>query len=63
MVKVGKEGLPGDLIVMPFEDYDLNLGMDWLSEHYARVDCKNKLVQFVRLGKMLWNLKEIRLRS
>jgi hypothetical protein len=28
VVRVGKEELTGDLIVMPFEDYDLILGMD-----------------------------------
>jgi hypothetical protein len=40
-----------DLIVMPIEDYDLILGMDWLSKHGARVDCKSKVVQFIRLGR------------
>jgi predicted aspartyl protease len=28
VVRVGKEELPGDLIVMPFKDYNLILGMD-----------------------------------
>jgi hypothetical protein len=47
-VKVGRENLKIDLIVMPFEDYDRILGMDWLPKHSARVDCKNKVVQFIR---------------
>jgi hypothetical protein len=51
VINVGKEELLGDLIVMPFENYDLILGMDWLSEHFARVNCKKKLVQFVKFGK------------
>jgi hypothetical protein len=43
---------------MSFEDYDLILGMDWLSEHHTRVDCKEKLVQFVRPGKDVLEFKE-----
>jgi hypothetical protein len=44
VIKDGNEELLGDLIVVPFKDYDLIFGMDWLSEHHARVDCKEKLV-------------------
>jgi hypothetical protein len=56
-IKIGKEDLPGDLIMMHFEDYDLILGMDWLSEYHTRVDCKNKLVQFVRPEKDILECK------
>ena len=28
-----------DLIALPFREYDLILGMDWLSNHQAIVDC------------------------
>ena len=28
-----------DLISLPFREYDLILGMDWLSKHQAIVDC------------------------
>jgi hypothetical protein len=37
--------------MMPIEDYDLILGVDWMSKHGARGDCKNKTVQFVRSGR------------
>jgi hypothetical protein len=50
-IKVGKEVLRGDLIEMETDVYDVILGMDWLSRHGARVDCKDKRVQFVRLGR------------
>jgi hypothetical protein len=40
--------MEADLIVMPIEDYDLILGIDWLSKYDARVDCRNKAIQFVR---------------
>ena len=33
-----------DLIALPFRDYDLILGMDWLSKHQAIVDCDKKSV-------------------
>ncbi|KAI5649734.1 hypothetical protein M9H77_35739 [Catharanthus roseus] len=40
--------LSGDLITLPLEGYDVILGMDWLSKHYAQVDCRRKLVKFSR---------------
>ena len=33
-----------DLIALPFCEYDLILGMDWLSKHQAIVDCDKKFV-------------------
>jgi hypothetical protein len=39
------------LIVIAIGDYDLILGIDWLSRHRARVDCRDKRVQFVRPGR------------
>ena len=33
-----------DLIALPFHDFDLILGMDWLSKHRAIVDCDKKTV-------------------
>jgi hypothetical protein len=50
-IQVGREVLLGDLIEMEIDDYDMILGMDWLSRHGARVDCKDKRVQFVRPGR------------
>ena len=31
-----------DLIVLSFHEFDLILGMDWLSKHRAKVDCDKK---------------------
>ena len=28
-----------DLITLPFRDFDLNMGIDWLSKHRAMIDC------------------------
>ncbi|GAV62751.1 RVP_2 domain-containing protein [Cephalotus follicularis] len=39
--------LYADLIVLPSRDFDVILGMDWLSAHWACVDFYNKTVDFV----------------
>ena len=33
-----------DLITLPFREFDLILGMDWLSKHRAIVDCGQKII-------------------
>ena len=33
-----------DLIAQPFREFDLILGMDWLSKHWAIIDCDKKTV-------------------
>ncbi|GAV91156.1 RVP_2 domain-containing protein, partial [Cephalotus follicularis] len=38
--------LYADLIVLPIRDFDVILGMDWLSAHRASMDCYNKTVDF-----------------
>ena len=35
-----------DLIVLDMNDYEIILGMDWLSKYYAKIDCKKKIVIF-----------------
>ncbi|CAA2961057.1 uncharacterized protein LOC111377914, partial [Olea europaea subsp. europaea] len=39
-----------DLIVLDMKDYDIILGMDWLSRYEATIDCKRKSVTFQLLG-------------
>jgi hypothetical protein len=43
--------LVGDLIRLSIEYYDVILGMDWLSRHYAQVVCRQKVVHFCRPGE------------
>jgi hypothetical protein len=50
-MKLGNVTLVGDLIHLPIEDYDIILGMDWLSRHYGLVDCKQKVVYFYKPRK------------
>ena len=33
-----------DLITLPFREFDLILGMDWLTKHQAIIDCGQKTV-------------------
>ena len=33
-----------DLIAFPFHEFDFILGMDWLSKHWALIDCDKKTV-------------------
>ena len=33
-----------DLIALPFHDFDLIFGIDWLSKHRVIVDCDKKIV-------------------
>ena len=36
-----------DLIALPFHEFDLILGMDWLSKHRATIDCDKKTVVLI----------------
>ena len=37
---------PRDLIELSFKEFDVILGMDWLSRHQVVVDCRMKRVTF-----------------
>ena len=41
----GRE-LLADLVLLDVIDFDVILGMDWLSQHFAIVDCRRKEVIF-----------------
>ena len=45
-VKVTGRELPVDLIVLEMVDYDVILGMDWLSKYNGTIFCRNKKVVF-----------------
>ena len=34
-----------DLLALPFHEFELMLGMNWLSKHWAIVDCDKKIVR------------------
>ena len=45
-IKVAERELPVDLIVLEMVDYDVILGMDWLSRYNAAIFCRRKKVVF-----------------
>ena len=45
-VLVGSKELPVDLVLLDIMEFDVILRIDWLSQHYAVVDCQSKEVIF-----------------
>ena len=50
-VIIGGQEFLADLILLDIHDFDVILGMDWLSRHHATVDCYKKEVRFCRPGE------------
>ena len=50
-VIIGGREFLADLILLDIHDFDVILGMDWLSRHHAIVDCYRKEVRFCRPGE------------
>ena len=40
-VLIGGQEFPADLVALDMRDFDVVLGMDWLSRHRATLDCYN----------------------
>ena len=36
---------PADLMLLPFDEFDVILGMDWLTLHDAKINCKEKIIE------------------
>ena len=45
-IKIAGRELPVDLMVLEMVDYDVILGMDWLSKYNATIFCRRKKVVF-----------------
>ncbi|XP_022856219.1 uncharacterized protein LOC111377372 [Olea europaea var. sylvestris] len=50
VILIENRELYADLIVLKMKDYDIILGMDWLSKYQATIDCMRKSVTFQPLG-------------
>ena len=46
VVEIDSKVYPADLIELDVLDFDVVLGMDWLSKNYASIDCHDKCVRF-----------------
>ena len=51
-ILIRRQEFPANLIALDMRDFDVVLGMDWLSLHRATLDCYKKEVKFHRLGKL-----------
>ena len=49
-----------DLVALEMRDFDVVLGMDWLSRHRATLDCYKKEVKLHRPGKLEVKFRGIR---
>ena len=45
-IQVESQVFPANLIDLPFHEFDLILGIDWLAVHHAVLDCYSKTVTF-----------------
>jgi hypothetical protein len=45
-IVIGGRTLPANLVVFDMLGYDVILGMDWLSNHCASIDCRRKEISF-----------------
>ena len=51
-ILIGGQEFPADLVALDMRDFDVVLGMDWLSRHKATLDCYKKEVKLHRPGKL-----------
>ena len=51
-VLIGGQEFPADLVALDMRDFDVVLGMDWISHHRATLGCYKKEVKLHRQGKM-----------
>ena len=51
-VLIGRQEFPVDLVALDMRDFDVVLGMDWLSRHRATLYCCKKEVKLHRPGKL-----------
>ena len=59
-VLIRGQEFPADLVALDMGDFDVVLGMDWLSRHRATLDCYKKEVKFHRPGKLEVKFRGIR---
>ena len=59
-VLIGGQEFPTDLVALDMRDFDVVLGMDWLSRHRATLDCYKKEVKFNRPRKLEVKFRGIR---
>ena len=51
VIKIGRNELLANLILLEIQEFDVILGMDWLATYHANVDCYKKEVVFCISGQ------------
>ena len=46
LVQINNLTLPVDLISLEMREFDVILGIDWLTTHHAKIDCFHKIISF-----------------
>ena len=59
-ILIGGQEFPADLVALDMRDFDVVLGMDWLSRHRSTLDCYKKEVKFHRPRKLEVKFRGIR---
>ena len=59
-VLIGGQEFLADLVALDMRDFDVVLGMDWMSRHRATLDCYKKEVKLHRPGKLEVKFRGIR---
>ena len=59
-VLIGGQEFPADLVALDMRDFNVVLGMDWLSRHRATLDCYKKEVKLHRPRKLEVKFRGIR---
>ena len=60
-IEVHNKKLLGDLVILDVRDFDLILGMDWLSRYYARVDYRQRIIDFKLPQQPILNYRGVKL--
>ena len=45
-IVVSGKSMCANLVELPMHDFDVILGMDWLQNYYACLDCRSRVVRF-----------------
>ena len=62
-ITVDDRELFADLIVLDMDEYEMILGMNWLSKYHVEIDCRKKIVVFHHLDTDQFIFKSIQTSS
>lgn len=57
VIKMDSQKFQIDLIVLPVTEYDVILGMDWLSTYHVILECFNKKLTFTNQSGTIYTIR------